>query len=148
MDHPGVPRCRGLHSYPRTGRSQTMDEVLGTHNALSCFALLADQVSAAAQAASTVWVSSSVGWWWAWGRYFAVMMTRRSLIVMSSSEGSVLVRYQRERDRRSATSAGACPAVAYQTVTRLRHSNPNGTVRSTAWRVQLRAWPTPRTWRA
>jgi hypothetical protein len=38
--------------------------------------------------------------------------------------------------------------VAYQTVTRLRRNSPNGTVRSTARRVQSRAWPTPRTWRA
>ena len=58
----------------------------------SWFALLTDHVSAAAQAASTVWVSSSVGWCWASGRYFVAKVTWRSLIVMSSSEGSALVR--------------------------------------------------------
>jgi hypothetical protein len=34
-------------------------------------------------------------------------------MVMSSKEGSVLVVYQRARDRWSAASAGACPALAY-----------------------------------
>jgi hypothetical protein len=76
------------------------------------------------------------------------MMTRRSLIVMSSKEGSVLVVYQRARSRRSVTSAGVWPAAAYQMVARLRQIRPNGTVRCTAWRVRLRAWPIPRIWRA
>lgn len=67
---------------------------------------------------------------------------------MSSNEGSVLVVYQRACERRSATSLGACPAVAYQAVTRLRHNSPNGTVRATAWRVKLLTWPTPRICRA
>jgi hypothetical protein len=40
------------------------------------------------------------------------MMTRRSLIVMSSKDGSVLVVYQRDCDRRWAMSVGACPAAA------------------------------------
>jgi hypothetical protein len=82
------------------------------------------------------------------GRNLAAMMTRRSLTVMSSNDGSVLVVYQRDCDRRSATSAGACPAVAYQMVTRLRQISPNGTVRCTALGVRFRAWPTPRIWRA
>src|SRR5215216_4717484 len=54
------------------------------------------------------------------------MMTWQSLIVMSSKDGSVLVVCQRDRSRRSATSAGACPAAAYQRVTRPRRSAPNG----------------------
>jgi hypothetical protein len=76
------------------------------------------------------------------------MMARRSLIVMSSNDGSVLVVYQRDRSRRSATAVGACPVAAYQRVTRLRQISPNGTVRCTAVWVRLRAWPTPMIWRA
>jgi hypothetical protein len=38
--------------------------------------------------------------------------------------------------------------VACQMVTRFRQISPNGTVRCTAVRVRLRAWPTPRIWRA
>src|SRR6266545_1767447 len=68
------------------------------------------------------------------------MMTRRSLAVMSANEGSVLVVYQRARARCSATSAVAVPAVAYQTVTRLRQTRPKGTVRSTARGTRLRVW--------
>jgi hypothetical protein len=40
--------------------------------------------------------------------------------------------------RWAAASAGASPASAHQQIVRLRHSRPNGTVRSTARRVRLR----------
>src|SRR6266516_1842764 len=78
------------------------------------------------------------------GRKLASMMTRRSLTVISSHDGSVLVVYQRASDRCSAASAGACPAQAYHSTVRLRQISPNGTVGCTATRVRLRAWPTPR----
>ncbi|HWH99390.1 MAG TPA: hypothetical protein VNT27_03600, partial [Propionibacteriaceae bacterium] len=42
----------------------------------------------------------------------------------------------------------ACPCSAYHTVTTLKQISPNGTVRSTAGRVRLRASPTPTIWRA
>src|SRR3954467_5046380 len=143
---PPGPRTRAT-GVSRTITEQDHQKVRNTSNP-SCFALLIDHVPAAAQAARTARVCSGDAWWWAWGRNLAAMITRRSLTVMSSKEGSVLVVYHRARDRWSAASAGACPALAYQSTVRLRQMSPNGTVRCTAARVRLRAWPTPRIWRA
>src|SRR5882762_3410132 len=93
---------------------------------LSCFALLGDHVPAAARARMTAWVSSGVAGSERGPRNLAAMMTRRSLTVMSSKDGSVLVRYHGERARRSAATFGGWPAVAYQTVTSDRQIMPNG----------------------
>ena len=60
----------------------------------SCFALFVDQVPAAAQAARTAPVSCGVACSGHGPRNLAAMMTRRSLMAMSSYDGSVLVVYQ------------------------------------------------------
>ncbi len=62
---------------------------------------------------------------------------------MSATDGLALQACQGARRRRSATTSGLCPAWAYHTMAKLRQSSPNGTVRSTALGVRLRAWPTP-----
>jgi hypothetical protein len=50
----------------------------------SCFAVSVDHVPAAAQAARTAWVSCGVAWPGHGWRNLAAMMTRRSLMAMSS----------------------------------------------------------------
>src|SRR5947208_9946719 len=72
------------------------------------------------------------------------MMTRRSLAVMSAVDGCVLVVYQGALRRRASVSAGWCPAVAYQQTARAWQASMNGTVRSTAAAVLLRACPVPK----
>ena len=64
---------------------------------------------------------------------------------MSAVDGSALVVYQGARARCSSTSAGSCPAVAYQRMARVWQASVNGTVRSTARAVRLRACPAPKT---
>jgi Transposase, Mutator family len=64
---------------------------------------------------------------------------------MSANETACLVRYQGARARRAATSRAGWPHSAYQQTTRLTQTSPNGTVRSTARQVRLRAWPIPAT---
>ena len=56
-----------------------------------------------------------------------------------------LVRYQGQSRRRRSMSAGSLAERAYQVMSRVWMRNPNGTVRSTAFRVRLQASPTPRT---
>ena len=51
---------------------------------------------------------------------------------MSAADGVALVWYH----------GGARPCWAYQTIARLWQTSPKGTVRSTARRTRLRAWPT------
>jgi hypothetical protein len=51
--------------------------------------------------------------------------------------------YQRARLRRSVITFGEWPVRWYQTTTRVWAWRPNGTVRSTARWVRLRASPTP-----
>src|SRR5229473_2553681 len=72
------------------------------------------------------------------------MMTRRSLAVMSAVDGSVFDVYQGASRRRAAVSAGWYPAVAYQQTARAWQASMNGTVRSTAAAVRLRACPVPK----
>jgi hypothetical protein len=67
---------------------------------------------------------------------------------MSAVDGSVLVAYQGARARRSATSAGSCPAVAYQMIASVWQVRVNGMVARTARAVRLRACPAPKTCRA
>src|SRR5829696_1848293 len=106
----------------------------------SGFALHAALVASAACA----WRSSSrVGVTSRDGRKWAASSSRRSALSMSASETVCLVRYQGARARWAATSAAGRPCWAYQHTTRLTHSRPKGTVRSTARGVRLRAWPTP-----
>jgi hypothetical protein len=64
---------------------------------------------------------------------------------MSAVEGCVLLRYQGAWARRFSTSAGWCPAVAYQQTARAWQASWNGMVRSTARAVRLRACPVPKT---
>ena len=64
---------------------------------------------------------------------------------MSPADGAVLVRYQGQSRRRRSMSAGSQAERAYQVMSRVWMRNPNGTVRSTAFRVRLQASPTPRT---
>ena len=62
---------------------------------------------------------------------------------MSSKAGSVLAGYQGWAWRRAVMRAGLWPCRAYQMTTRVWVSRANGTVRSTARRVRLRASPAP-----
>ena len=64
---------------------------------------------------------------------------------MSAVAGSALLVYHGESERRSRTSAGSCPAVAYQVTATAWQAISNGTVRSTAAAVRLRACPVPKT---
>ncbi len=66
-----------------------------------------------------------------------------SLVVMSARLGQVLVRYHGQRRRRASMSAGAYPAIAYQQITSDWTRKANGTARSTARWVRLRASPAP-----
>ena len=63
---------------------------------------------------------------------------------MSAVEGWVLAVYQGARARWSSTSAGWWPAVAYQMTAMAWQASWNGTVRSTARAVRLRACPAPK----
>ena len=63
---------------------------------------------------------------------------------MSAVDGWALLAYQGARARCSATSAGSWPAVAYQQVAMAWQASWNGTVRSTARAVRLRACPVPK----
>ena len=71
-------------------------------------------------------------------------MTRRSLAVISAVDGSALDVYQGASRRRVSVSAGWWPTVAYQQTARAWHASVNGTVRSTARAVRLRACPVPK----
>src|SRR5713226_5841906 len=93
-------------------------------------------------------ISSGVGWSGRDALNLAAMMTRRSLAAMSAVDGWAFVVYQGARARCSATSAGSWPAVAYQQAVTAWQASWNGTVRSTARAVRLRACPAPKTWRA
>src|SRR5674476_1290681 len=95
------------------------------------------------QARRRMVISCGVGGWGSSWRYWAAMMTRRSLASMSRTEGWVFSRYHGASSRAAATSSGWCPAVAYQQTARVFTASANGTVRSTAERSRLRAWPTP-----
>src|SRR6516165_9476343 len=75
----------------------------------------------------------------------AAMLPRRSLAAMSAVDGWALLAYQGARARCSAASAGSWPAVAYQQVAMAWQASWNGTVRSTARAVRLRACPAPKT---
>src|SRR5256885_10420652 len=71
------------------------------------------------------------------------MMTGRSLEAMSAVGGSVLEVYQGASSRRVLVSAGWWPAAAYQQTAIAWQASMNGTVRSTARAVRLRACPVP-----
>ena len=64
---------------------------------------------------------------------------------MSAVDGRTLVVYQGARARWPSTSAGWCPAVAYQVMAMLWQASSKGTVRRTACAVRLRACPVPKT---
>jgi len=64
---------------------------------------------------------------------------------MSAVAGSALLVYHGESERRSRTSAGSCPAVAYQVTATAWQAISKGTVRWTAAAVRLRACPVPKT---
>jgi hypothetical protein len=78
----------------------------------------------------------------------AAIMVRRSSVSMSSKAGSVLVAYQGWSWRRAVAACRGWPCRAYQVTTRVETIRANGTVRSTARRVRLRASPAPRMLRA
>ena len=63
---------------------------------------------------------------------------------MSAVDGCALLAYQGAQARCSSTSAGWWPAVAYQQVVMAWQASWNGTVRSTARAVRLRACPVPK----
>ena len=63
---------------------------------------------------------------------------------MSLVDGSALLVYQGEFRRRAFRSSAARPAVAYQVTVTAWQAISNGTVRSTARAVRLRAWPVPK----
>src|SRR5579875_1336549 len=90
------------------------------------------------------WSSARVGWSRRDGLNLAAMMTRRSLAAMSAA-GSALLVYQGAFSRRSCRPAGSWPAVAYQVTAAAWQAAWNGTVRSAAAAVRLRAWPVPKT---
>jgi len=69
--------------------------------------------------------------------------TRRSWVSMSSKAGSVLPWYQGWAWRRAVMPARWWPCRAYHTTINVQVSRANGTVRSTARRVRLRASPAP-----
>jgi hypothetical protein len=75
------PLVTGVSPRPPTGDSTRNCE---TRGADSCFAVSVDHVPAAAQAARTAWVSCGVAWPGHGWRNLAAMMTRRSLMAMSS----------------------------------------------------------------
>ena len=62
---------------------------------------------------------------------------------MSAVDGSAFVVYQGAARRRASASAGWWPAVAYQQTAIAWQASMNGTVRSTARAVRLRACPVP-----
>ena len=64
---------------------------------------------------------------------------------MSAVAGSALLVYHGASARRSCRSAGSWPAVAYQVTATAWQAISNGTVRSTAAAVRLRACPVPKT---
>src|SRR4029453_18468003 len=97
MDHAAAP-AGAKRQVSRSARG------FGHPQGGSCFAVFVDQVPAAAQAARTARVSCGVACSGHGPRNLAAMMTRRSLMVMSSSEGSVFVGYQRARARVPVTS--------------------------------------------
>ena len=66
---------------------------------------------------------------------------------MSAVAGSALLVYHGASARRSCRSAGSWPAVAYQVTATAWQATWNGTVRSTARAVRLRACPAPKAWR-
>src|ERR1051326_2387717 len=90
------------------------------------------------------WISAGSGWSAQTRLNLAAMMTRRSLAVMSAVDGSAFEVYQGAARRRAWASAGGCPAVAYQQTARAWQASVNGTVRSTAAAVRLRACPVPK----
>src|SRR5215831_16535777 len=104
--------------------------------------------AAACQAASTCWVCSGVGSALEPAEIRAAIMVRRSWVSMSSKAGSALVVYQGWSWRRAARVCRVWPCRAYQVMTRVETIRANGTVRSTARRVRLRASPAPRMLRA
>jgi hypothetical protein len=63
---------------------------------------------------------------------------------MSAVAGSALDVYHGASARRSCRSAESWPAVAYQVTAAAWQAIWNGTVRSTAVPVRLRAWPVPK----
>ena len=63
---------------------------------------------------------------------------------MSAVDGCVLDVYQGASRRRASASAGWWPAVAYQQTAIAWQASMNGTVRSTARAVRLRACPVPK----
>jgi hypothetical protein len=63
---------------------------------------------------------------------------------MSLVEGSAFVVYHGEFLRRACRSSLVRPAVAYQVTVTAWQAISNGTVRSTARAVRLRAWPAPK----
>src|SRR5271165_1778024 len=90
-------------------------------------------------------ISSGVGWSGRDALNRAAMTTRRSLPAMSAVDGWALAVYQGARWRWPSTAAGSWPAVAYQMVVMAWQASWNGTVRSTARAVRLRACPVPKT---
>src|SRR5579859_300891 len=89
------------------------------------------------------WISSHVGWSGRGALNLAAMRTRRRRAVMSLVDGSALLVYQGAFLRRPSRSVGAWPAVAYQVTAMAWQAIWNGTVRSTAAAVRLRACPVP-----
>src|SRR5215469_9712892 len=89
-------------------------------------------------------ISWDVGWSGRDALNLAAMMTRRSLAAMSAVAGSALLVYHGASERRSCRSAGSWPTVAYQVTAAAWQAIWNGTVRSTARAVRLRAWPAPK----
>src|SRR6266704_1826306 len=114
----------------------------------STFAGLGASAAAAAQAAVTARIPWSAGWPGTAAENRAAMRVRRSLTSMSSKAGSVFSPYQGWSSPRASMSAGSWPCRAYHTTIRVWISSANGTVRSTARRVRLRASPAPSTLRA
>jgi hypothetical protein len=110
----------------------------------STFAGLVDHAAVSSQASRMASISAGVGWSGRAGRYLAAIRTRLSLAIMSEVDGWVLVVYQGSRARRSARSAGWCPAVAYQIIVSVWQASAKGTVRRTAAAVRLRACPAPK----
>ena len=82
---PRFPPVRALrHQHRSAGAGEPGRRGDELSRDLSCFAVLVDHVPAAAQAARTAWVSCGVACSGHGPRNLAAMMTRRSLMVMSS----------------------------------------------------------------
>src|SRR6266496_4466194 len=127
----------GWHAGPRSAMSSDRTDLPPNHWSFAVMRLLRARLPALAGFARGLGVR------WNPAEMRAAIMVRRSWMSMSSKAGSVLVAYQGWSWRRAVTACRGWPCRAYQVTARVETIRANGTVRSTARRVRLRASPAP-----